>query len=223
MDAIRKGKVHMRPRWHFFLLSALAATGTLILLLGLFYIASLSVFFLRDNGVLFAPSFGMRGWFSLMRSIPWLLVLLAIPFVVLLEILVRRYAFVYRKPLLVPLLGIVFLVALGGYVIAQTSFHRQMQFFARHNELPAPLGAAYGSAMRPPPPPDAYYGAISSLTPDGFTLFDEDHDSTTTVVVTAQTRLPYGADFKVGERVFVMGDAVSTGTIQAFGVREADE
>ncbi len=223
MDAIRKGRVQMRPRWHFFLLSALVTTGILILLLTLLYIVSLSVFYLRDNGALFAPSFGMRGWFSLLHSIPWLLVVLIVVFLVSLEILARRFAFVYRKPLIASVCVIVMLVLAGGIALAATSFHRRMEFFARHNELPALLSFAYGSGLRPPPPPDAYYGTIASLTKDGFILYDENRSSTTTVIVTARTRLPYGANFDIGERVLMIGDQVATGTVEAFGVREADE
>src|SRR5665213_3408185 len=100
MDAIKKGNVQMRPRWHFVLVSTLAALGVFIVLLSLHYIVSLSVFLLRDNGAWFAPSFGGRGWFSLLHSVPWLLILFIIVFIGVLEVLVRRYRFVYRKPLL---------------------------------------------------------------------------------------------------------------------------
>lgn len=67
-----------------------------------------------------------------------------------------------------------------------------------------------------------YHGEIVSLMPGGFLLGDED-SGTTTVILTPDTRLPYGENFTVGERVVVVGDASATGTIRAFGVREIDE
>ena len=223
LDAIKKGKIEMRPRWHFVLLSTLAALGMFIVLLTLLYIVSLSVFLLRDSGAWFAPSFGGRGWFSFLHSVPWLLILFIIVFVGILEILARRYRFVYRKPLLLSVAGILVLILAGGFAIAQTPFHRQMEFYAEHHMLPPPLSMIYGAPFRMPPPPDVYHGTILTVTLDGFVIDDLNGAGTTTVIITGKTRLPDGEDFSVGSEVVVVGDTVATGTIQAFGVREVDE
>src|SRR4051812_20426275 len=88
MQAIQKRGVSMRPRWHFLLLSALMAAGALILVIALLYVASLALFFLRENGVWYAPAFGGRGWFALVHSAPVFLLVLVAVFALLLEILV---------------------------------------------------------------------------------------------------------------------------------------
>lgn len=223
MDAIKKGSVTMRPRWHFVLLSALAAVGAFIVLLALLYIVSLSFFLLRDSGAWFAPSFGGRGWFSLLHSVPWLLVLFVIIFAVILEVLVRRYRFIYRKPLLLSVCGILVLILVGGLAIANTPFHRQMALYAQHHQLPIPLAIIYSAPFRMPPPPDVYHGTILATTTQGFVIDDQNGAGTTTVLVTHETRLPYGEDFSVGSEVVVVGDTVATGTVRAYGVREVDE
>lgn len=213
----------MRPRWHFILISALVAVGALFVLLSLFYMVSLSVFFLHDSGAWLIPSFGGRGWFSFLRSIPWLLVFLIVVFAVLLEVLVRRYAFVYRKSLLLSAAIIVVIIFLGGFLIAATPFHRQMAFYADHNELPPPLAFVYGASFRAPPPPDVYHGIILATTTGGFIIVDQNGAGTTTVRINDRTRLPDGVDFSVGTNVVVVGDRVGSSTVQAFGVRESDE
>jgi hypothetical protein len=223
MDAIGKGRITMRPRWHFILLSALAAIGAIFVLLALLYMASLSLFFLHANGALSVPAFGGRGWFSFIRSIPWLLILLIVIFAVLLEIVVRRYAFVYRKSLLLSAVIIVVVTFLGGFLIAATPFHRQMAFYADHNELPPPLAFVYGAPFRAPPPPDIYHGIILATTTDGFIIVDQNGAGTTTVRIDGRTRLPDGVDFSVGTDVVVVGDRIGSSTVQAFGVRESDE
>src|SRR4051812_39374071 len=86
MDAIRAGRVRMRPRWHFILFSAFAIIGTLLVFLTLLYIASLAVFFTRESGAYFAPSFGSRGWMVLLHSLPWMLIVLVAVFVVILQL-----------------------------------------------------------------------------------------------------------------------------------------
>ena len=66
-----------------------------------------------------------------------------------------------------------------------------------------------------------YRGSIVSTSTNGFIIKLGD-DSTTTVVVTPRTRLPFGADFAPGDTLVVMGDEMSTGTIRAFGILEID-
>jgi hypothetical protein len=223
MDAIHKGRVHMRPRWHFILHSAFGIVGSLLVFLTLLYVASLAVFFTRESGAFFAPSFGLRGWFVLLHGLPWLLIFLLVIFVILLELLVRRYAFVYRKPMLASIVGIVVLIAVGGLLIAQTPFHRQLFLSARHEGLPPPIGMLYGHAMRPPRGGEVYHGTITSMTSSGFVLSDIEGEGTTTIVITPQTRLPYGADFVLGDMVVVVGDETATNTVQAFGISEIGE
>ena len=220
LDAIKKEGVRMRPRWHFLLLAALMATGVLILLLALVYLTSFIVFLLYDGGSWFAPSFGMRGWFDLLRSIPiYLLILLAI-FTGVLDTLVRRYSFAYRRPLLASLGAIVLIVFVSGFIVAQTSFHHSLAYEARQGRLPPPFGAWYGHHQHPHPE-DMYRGSIVSTSSNGF-IIKLDDESTTTVVLTPHTRLPFGADFAPGDMLVVIGDAMGTGTIRAFGILEID-
>ena len=213
----------MRPRWHFLALSAFAGVGTLLLVLTLLYVASLAVFFMRESGAWFVPAFGTPGWFALLRSLPWLLVLLAAAFIVLLEILVRRYSFVYQKPLVVSILGAVIIIAVGGFLIGQSPFHRGLFWHARHNELPLPFGMWYREPFREPRSAEIYHGVVISASSSGLVVADINEEGTSTVIITPQTRLPYGADFAPGDFVVVFGDDMGSDTMRAFGIREVDE
>ncbi len=222
MAMIRAGRVRMKPRWQFILLSVLYALGALLLLLVLLYAASLCVFLLRASGAWFAPSFGGRGWIEFLRSLPFVLLIIIVLFAVVLEILVRRYSFVYRFPLLASFGSIVIFTLLGGIVIAHTSLHRQLAFYARHHEIPLSLGMVYQSPFKVVPPSDVYHGTIITLFSDGFTMRD-DRTGTSTIIITAKTQLPYGGNFTTGERVVVIGDKNVNGAVDAFGVRGVDE
>ena len=220
MESRRAGKAHMRPRRYFVLMSALALTGIGIVLLALLYITSLAVYMMRESGVWFAPAFGVRGWFEFARSIPVLLLVLVALFTIVLELLVRRYAFVYRKPLLISLAGIALIVMAGGFIVAQTSLHRRL---AHGHTLPL-IDQWYHPPLRIKRPRDVYRGAILELTSHGFVIADEEKDGTSTIVeITPRTRLPYGEDFKVGDLMLIVGDTVATNTIEAFGIRELDQ
>lgn len=218
MQAIRERKVQMRPRWHFVLLSALAATGALLGLLTLMYVFSLWVFFLQQNGAWFAPSFGMRGWIELFRSLPWLLIILSCAFIVILETLVRRYEFVYKKPLMLSIAGIFVIVIGGGMLVALTPLHRELQYVGMRGALPPPMDQLYGPGVRfKMRAENVKRGLIVGTTSQGF-IIDEDGQPTT-IIVTRATRLPYGEDFTVGDVIVVVGDRTATDTVQAFGIR----
>jgi hypothetical protein len=144
-------------------------------------------------------------------------------FALLLEILVRKYSFAYRSSLTVSLGGILLLVFVGGFALAQTSFHRRMEFAAHHGNLPPPIGILYGNAFRQRPPGDMYRGVIVAQKQGGFVMIDPDGNATSTVEITPKTRLPYGEDFTPGQMVIVIGDPDGTGTVRAFGIRTIEE
>ena len=222
MDAIQKGTLHMRPRWHFVLRSSLYAIGAIILTLTLFYVVSLLLFLLHDTGAMSAPVFGTRGWFAFLHSVPLFLIFLIVIFVCLLQVLVREYAFAYRKPALASAIGIIILIFLGGFLIAQTSFHKTMAFYARHHMLPPPFDQPYSRTLRGTPP-DLFRGTVLTMSTTSFVIADENGAGTTTVIMTPRTHLPDGSQFKIGSSVVVMGDYLATSTVQAFGVDTIDQ
>lgn len=216
MDAIRTRGISMRPRWHFVLFSALSLLGALIALLTLVYAASLAIYFLRESGALYAPSFGARGWWVLVREMPWLLIACIAVFAVILHVLVRRYAFVYRAPLMGSLLIIIAVMLLGGFLVSTTPLHRMLLRVVHRGGLP-PLALMYEGPMRGNEPPGVLHGSIIATTSNGFVMVDESGAGTTSIVVTPRTRLPLGGMFTLGERVIVIGNTAS-GTMHAYGV-----
>lgn len=219
MEVIRSGKAPMRPRWHFVLISTLYALGAAIIFPFLLYVTSLVIFFMRENGVWFAPVFGMRGWASLFYTLPWLLVGFILVFIVILEILVRRYAFVYSRPILITIAGMLLVIFFGGFLVERTRVHAHMREFAREKRLPSPLQSMYDRPSHFLPRADVYRGVVSEMTKDGFVMTLIDETSTTSVVITPRTRLPYDHEFKVGDAVMVLGDSPTSTVIFAFGIR----
>ncbi|HTR18484.1 MAG TPA: hypothetical protein VMH91_00690 [Candidatus Paceibacterota bacterium] len=221
MDAIHSGRVHMRPRWKFVLSGALAALGVIILALTLLFITSFAIFTLRQDGALFVPVFGMRGLFAFFAALPLILITLLVLFLVILEILVRRYRVGYRTPLLVSVLAILVIVVCGGYALERTRIHAGLLHDARlPGGLPPPLDVIYRVGAEHVP--GIYHGTIVSMIPGGFLLADENEAGTTTVILGPSTRLPLGGGFDVGDTVVVFGDQAS-GTVHAFGVREVGD
>ena len=209
----------MRPKWHFVLKAILIGVGIFIFVLFLLFIASLIIFILHDNGTWFVPAFGMRGIGRFFISIPWLLVLSAVVFIGILEVLVRKYSFAYRKPLLYSVIGIVLFVVIGGALVFSTRVHDQFSRFAREKQLP--FAAPLYQEFRAQRPADVYPGTVKEITKDGF-LVENKSNETFRVIVTHATRFPFGSEIVAGDEVVVMGD-FKDGVIYAFGVRKIGE
>lgn len=220
LETIEAGKVTMKPRWHFVLRTVVLALGAVILFLALLYLVSFIFFIDRFTGLSFAPGYGTHEWYEFFTSLPWLLILLAAIFVILLELLVRRYSAAYRNPLIYSLLGIVLLVIGGGVLISQTPLHIRLFHQARRNQLPV-AGPFYMQFVMQRFP-TIHRGIITSVATSGFVIEDFGGE-TSTVIVTPQTRLPYGDGFMPGDTVLVIGpfDA-TTSVIDAVGVQKLD-
>ena len=223
LKTIETGNVAMRPRSHFVLLAVLAFSGAILVFALVVFIASLIFFFLHESGAWFALPFGPRGWFLFPESISVTLVFLGALFAFILERLLHRYPIGYRTPVLLSVGAIVSTVFLCGFLISLTPLHSILSHSSRRGELPAPINFWYGDMVRRPHPSDVHRGVIVSRTTHTLVITDPDGDGTWPVVISRQTRLPYGEGFELGDMVLVIGDLDASGTIQAFGVRMIEE
>lgn len=212
LEKIKQGEVAMKPKWHFVLESVLAIIGIVILSLGLLYILSFIVFALRQSGVMFAPAFGLRGVFAFLYSSPWILILLAVLFVGVLEILVRKYSFTYKKPIVYVLLGIVVISLAGSYAIAQTTMHERIQKFAERGHLP-PVGSVYERYAKPQLR-DVHVGVITEIQENRF-IFENRQGRETYVEINEKSKV--SIELKEDTHVVVFGKRTEEG-ITALGV-----
>jgi hypothetical protein len=218
LNAIKKGEVKMRPKWHFILRGVLLGIGTALVVLTLLYIASFILFVLHQTGVWFLPSFGFQGLGLLFFSLPWILILIAAIFIFILELLVRQYSFAYRRPLLYSALGVIFLVLIGGFILAQTDLHPHFYRDARARRLPfgGELYRGYGSK----PPRDIHPCMITEMTESEFKCQEPD-DDIVTITITPDTTFPGGTDFMVNDKVLVIGPRQGN-TITAHGITKIE-
>ncbi len=219
IEKIKSGEVHMRPRWHFILKTLLAVVGITIIVLALLYLISFSLFILRQNGVWFITVFGSRGIGRFFASLPWVIIISGVVFVAILEILARRYSFVYRKPLLYSLIGIVVIVLAGGFFVSRVGIHEK--FFRLAEEKRLPIGGALYERYVMRDFKDIYPGTFVATTTEGFQLTDV-NGRTFTVKLSPRTRFPFGAEFVSGDNIVVFGD-MKGNVIDAFGIRKIED
>lgn len=123
IDKIGNDKIKMKNKAYFIFRSVvLVLTIVFVSLISLFF-ASLIIFTLRASGLLLLPPLGLRGLKMFLFSFPWIMAILILLLMFSLSILAKKYKFVYKKPLLYSVLGIVIIVLIGGFVCAEFSFH----------------------------------------------------------------------------------------------------
>jgi hypothetical protein len=203
LHSIESGKLTMRPRWYFVLMSALYAAGGVLLGLALLYVSSFIVFAMNRSGLWFAPGFGPRAFAPFLLSLPWIMIAVAVLFIVLLEVVVRKYSFGFRTPLLYSALAIILIAVVGGFFIAQTPLHERYS------------GRLYRTAG--PKPENIRPCVIEAVTDIGFVCINPDGERIA-VAVSPDTRLPQGEVLVRGAAVVVFGRG-EQGLIQARGVR----
>ncbi len=110
----------MRSRAYFLFRAALAGAAALLVLAGALFMLSFLFFSVRESGVGYLLEFGEHGIGAFVALFPWTSLLLFVAFVILLEVIVRRFSFSYRFPLLRIFLWILIIGIVGSTLIGFT-------------------------------------------------------------------------------------------------------
>jgi len=166
------------------------------------YLVSFIVFVLWRTGVLYLPGFGFQSLGIFFLSLPWLLILLAAVFMLLLEIFIRRYSFAYGRPFLYSALAVIFLGIAGGIIIGETPLHEKFFDEAENGSLPlaGPMYEYFGQQ-----PQNVTVGLITQINNAGYQIQSGDGDDVFSVVVTPQTQIPPPNTLKVGDIILILG------------------
>jgi hypothetical protein len=216
LKSIAAGQVTMKPKWHFVLRATLLVAGIILAVLALLYLISFIIFILHQTGTWFVPGFGISGISEFLISFPWMIVLVSAIFIVLLEILVRRYSFGYQKPLLYTTVGILALVTVGGFVVAATPLHRSLFDSAREEHLP--FGGGFYKLFGTPHRDNVAIGSITEIKDDTEYMIQDRRDMIFEIIYNDDTDFPDGQDFNVGDSIAVFGNR-NANTIQAVGIK----
>ncbi|TRZ48637.1 MAG: hypothetical protein D4S01_10000 [Dehalococcoidia bacterium] len=218
-NKIKKGQIKMRPKIYFILRAVLIALMTLLVALFVLFLVSFILFNLRASGAWFLPGFGFGAMGILVKSLPWLLIVIALTLVIILELLVKHFSFSYRRPILYSILGIIIFALLGSFAISRTHLHSDFFWKAQERKLPMMGGFYRGFGM--PRLGDVHYGIISEIIDNGFYL-ETAEGEILTILATSTIHSPLGPGIKEGDRVVILGKR-DDGVVQSFGVRKVDE
>lgn len=203
LDAVQRNTVTMRPKWKFVVYSSLAIAGILVSFLLVIFVLSLILFVLSRYGFMYMPFFGFGHIMRTLSVVSPLLLVCALLLIVLIEILSRRYAFSFRRPLLVTVLSITSVSIVVSFIISETPMHEYVKLYAKDHRI-SMMEQAYN---RPVPfrhinGMDVIRGEVVSSTPTS-TILELFNDDQVTVYVSSTT-----LDFKpltIGDDVVILG------------------
>jgi hypothetical protein len=112
IDKIKNENIKMKPKWEFALKSALLVALSLVSLVLLLFLVS------------FIFRFGL---FISLSVFPWMVIVVILGFVILLEVLITRYALVYRKPVIYSVVAIICGVFILGIILNIVHFHEALE------------------------------------------------------------------------------------------------
>ncbi len=203
---IKNGDIKKLPKVIFNVKSAFFIVALFLVLSFSVFVLSFIVFSLQISGLWKLSFFGIKGFQMLISNLPWIIILLVIGFIVILEIMVNRYSFSYRKPFLYTSLMVICLVVVTSLVIRKTSFDENFYSKIEQGKIPAfkPLYEKYVN-----PSPEYFHpGTLIKMEPEGFIL--ELHDKKTIFVrISEKTEKRIGFEIYPGTRLLVVGKIVN--------------
>lgn len=194
LNKIKEKKVKMKPKVFFILKVALTLSALVFCLIFLLYLISFISFCHQANGLGIFNRFGFWGWQRMVLALPWLLILLCLLVLFVLETIAKKFALVWKKPLVISLLVIVAFIFLGNAFLLKVDLHKLLLLKAKNKELPL-MGQFYRDIPCRTPKP-IQFGSILEKTADGFTL-EAENGEVFNVIISPQTRF----DFPLKEEI----------------------
>jgi len=216
---IKSGEIKMHPRLYFVLKAALIVSVIFVVALVALYISSFVLFITRANGTWFLPRFGPPGARIFFGSLPWFLILATIVLILILEFLAKKFAIIYRRPIVYSIIGIVLIVSLGVFALDRARFHPNLFRQARQGHWPI-----MESIYRQPGLTglkDAHRGVVTELTDNGFKL-KKLNDEILQITTDEKTRFFPDQNLDENDVVVVMGRRTDD-TVLAKAVRRLDD
>lgn len=159
------------------------------------------------------PLFGVMGLMEFLYEVPWILALTTLSLFVFLYVLVKRFSFAYRTPILVTVTVMIATVAFGSAFIFMSPLNEliEARLLAGHRGVPERLHEWYGSE-----PKRVMEGQIRTMSPEILELEGVDREHIV-VRILPETKLPLQT-LQIGDWILIFGPQ-RDGIVEAIGVK----
>jgi len=195
MEQIKKEKVKMRPRVYFLVGSVLLGVGLAGAIIGAILFFNLAFFRMRIHGPFSFLMFGEFGFRPFLATFPWLPLFMSLAAILAGIILLKHYDISYKKSFLVLAIALAVLVLTMGFVLDKIGLNERL-------ERAGPLPPFYPSNFTNQ---DWVMGEIIEIKEEELVITTPRGEEVR-IFRQEETLLPFGGDFKVGERIRAVGE-----------------
>lgn len=195
LNEIKKGDIKMHPKFHFLLRLIILTTIIVLLILVIVFLISFIVFSSENNGARFLLGSGFSGVMSLMHSLPWIIILIVLIVILLIEGLVKKFKFAYRRPLIYSLLIILIIGLACGLLMHHESFHRTVSCL---------LNDSFLSGSRLSVPSNVHEGRVYRINENEIEIMDLNGQILQAIFPSESFKLQ-DKEFERGDRIIFTG------------------
>ncbi len=211
---IESGEIKMTSKYYFIIRDILVVLAAVVILLVSVFFISLVFFELQESGATTLTRFGSGGVQLFFAIFPWIPILIALALTFLLSLVLKRFSFAYRKPLLYVPVGVAAVILVLSGLAGIGRIHNHLRDLSS-NGGPEFIGAFYHNNSNIGHD-RITVGEVVSENPQ--TIIMKNDDEQYTVTLSAQTQFPFGDNFQNNERIAVIG-VRSGNNIQAIAIR----
>lgn len=133
LNYVNSNEVSIKPKWYFVFKLIFKIIVILIVFLVVIYFFSFFNLIVYEKSLMGLTNMRNLGF---VFTLPWLILLLLLILLIVLEFLIRKFSFVYKKPLIYSLFGLVFLVLIIGFALNRIDNQFNFARFGERPEMP---------------------------------------------------------------------------------------
>ncbi|MFH1129631.1 MAG: hypothetical protein V1686_02765 [Patescibacteria group bacterium] len=195
LNEIKKGDLKMHPKFTYALKAIFMVATIIILIMIVVFLISFMVFSLKNNGAQFLITTGFMGVLYLIYSLPWVFVSVTLFAILLIEYLVKRFKFAYRRPLIYSLLIVLIFSTACGVLMHREFFHRGVSCLI-NDSLYSPKPVNF---------PNTYQGQIHKINENEIQIIDLNGRIIDAIFPSESFRLKEN-EFEPGDRIIFTGN-----------------
>ncbi len=123
MSQIRKNELKIKSKWVFIAKKMGIKSGLALVILLLVFLINAFFYYIKTNNLLISLHYGPAFWQRLLHSLPYDLILIIIVLGVLLNFIVKRFDFSYKKPFAFISAVFIIFIILGAFTVFATDFN----------------------------------------------------------------------------------------------------
>jgi hypothetical protein len=220
LENIESKNVTMRSKAHFRLAAIALILVALLTLVVSIFLCTFILFSVRISGHEPLLSLGARGLVFFLQLFPWTFLLVDILLIGILEWMLRKFPFGYKRPVLYTILGLlVITISVSVFIDRATGFNEALLRRADEHHLPSLFGDLYEHAGHPQRSQNGVCKCtITSINGNVLSAEDRDINKVIPLIIILPANDPQLSTLHVGDTILVAGD-IASGTIRAFGIR----